>query len=86
MALNTELLNLLVCPQTKQSVALADATILERINNLIAADQLANQSGQKLNHPLSAVLVRADRQVFYPIRDDIPIMLFDQAILNSGLL
>ena len=86
MALNTELLSILVCPESKQGLTLGNALELERLNQHIRAGKVLDRSGQMVVGPLEAVLLRADRQICYPVRDDIPILLSDQAILTSGLI
>lgn len=86
MALNSELLAILVCPESKQDLSLGDNTMLERINRAIGAGQVINRAGDKVTEPLDALLIRADRKLLYPVRDDIPIMLIEEAILTSGLI
>jgi uncharacterized protein YbaR (Trm112 family) len=74
------LLDILVCPETKQPVRLASAELLERVNSAIASSRLLNRGGAPVSVRLEAGLVREDGAVLYPIRDDIPIMLIDEAI------
>lgn len=75
-----ELLDILVCPETKQPVRLADDELLARVNAAIEAGTLANRGGDPVTQPVAAGLVREDGAVLYPIRDDIPIMLVDEAL------
>jgi uncharacterized protein YbaR (Trm112 family) len=74
------LLEILVCPETKQSLHVADAALLERLNASIREGSVASKSGQIVTDPVSEGLVREDGTVLYPVRDDIPIMLIDAAI------
>jgi uncharacterized protein len=74
------LLEILVCPETKQPLRVADAGLIERLNAQVAAGSLANRAGQPVTEPLVEGLVREDGAVLYPVRDDIPIMLIDEAI------
>lgn len=81
-----ELLDMLCCPETKEDVALADASLVEKLNRLVESGQLKNRGGEAVKEKLDAGLLRADGKVLYPIREDIPIMLIDEAILLEGLL
>jgi uncharacterized protein YbaR (Trm112 family) len=74
------LLDILVCPETKQPLHAADAALLARLNSSIASGSLKNRSGQVVTATLDAALVRQDDTVLYPVRDDIPIMLIDESI------
>ena len=82
--INQELLDILVCPQTRQSLTLADADEVAAINQRVARRELVNRQGATVTEPVEGALIRADRQVFYPIRHDIPIMLIDEAIALPG--
>jgi len=75
-----ELLDLLVCPETKMSLRLADEDILSKLNEAIASGQVKTRGGDTVGTPLDAGLIREDGQLLYPIRDEIPIMLLDDAI------
>ena len=74
------LLDILVCPETKQPLKVADAGLIERLNASIREGSLTSRGGQVVTDPLSEGLVREDGAVLYPVRDDIPIMLIDEAI------
>lgn len=78
--LDTQLLEILVCPETRQPLQVADADTLSRVNAAVAAGGLVNRSGQAVSAELSAALIREDGTLLYPVRDDIPIMLVDEAI------
>ena len=84
MPINQELLDILVCPETRQSLTQAAADEVAGINQRIANRELATRVGTVVTEPVGGALIREDRQVFYPIRDDIPIMLVDEAIALAG--
>jgi uncharacterized protein YbaR (Trm112 family) len=78
--LDAELLKILCCPETHEALALADAPLIDRLNLRIAAGQLRNRAGQPVTEKLDGGLIRADRRFLYPIRQDIPVLLIDEAI------
>ena len=82
---DAELLSILVCPENKTPVALADDTLVSKINAAIESGRLKNRAGDKVEERIDGGLVREDRAYMYPIRDDIPIMLIDEAIPLSQL-
>jgi uncharacterized protein YbaR (Trm112 family) len=75
-----DLVKTLVCPETRLPLALGEASLVDRLNRAIAASRLKNQAGVLLEERLDGALVRADGAVAYPIVDDIPRLLVDEAI------
>jgi uncharacterized protein YbaR (Trm112 family) len=83
--IDPELLSLLVCPETKQELEAADKALIERLNARIARGELLNRGGQKVSEKIDAGLVRVgDRKYLYPVRDDIPVMLIEEALPLEG--
>lgn len=80
MAVSQELLTILVCPETKQPVALAPTELVDTLNAHIQNGSLKNRMGEVVSAAMDAALVREDQRYCYPIRDDIPVMLIDEAI------
>ncbi len=80
MAIDQELLEILRCPETHQTLALAAAELVASLNARIAAGELHNRGGEQVDEPLDGGLVREDGAFLYPIRDEIPEMLIDSAI------
>lgn len=80
MAIDSKLLEILACPETKEPVALADEALIAKINAAIEAGTLYNRGGEKVGEVIDSGLLRQDQKFLYPIRDDIPIMLIDEAI------
>jgi len=75
-----ELLEILVCPETKDPVRPADDELVDRINRAVREGTLKNRAGEAVEEDIDGGLVREDGRVLYPIRDDIPVMLIDEAI------
>ena len=78
--IDPELLTLLCCPETHQSLRSAEQSLIDRLNQQITSGQLKNRAGQTIVEPLDGGFVREDGQVLYPIRHRIPIMLMEEAI------
>lgn len=83
--IDPELLDILVCPETRQPVRLAGADVLARVNGTIESGALKNRGGDDVSHVIEEGLVREDGTVLYPVRDGIPVMLIDESILLEGL-
>ncbi len=81
-----ELLDMLCCPETKEDVFLADPALIVALNERVAGGQVKNRGGETVAEKLDSGLVRADKKFLYPIREDIPIMLIDEAIPLEGLI
>lgn len=75
-----ELLEILVCPETKQPLRVADDGLLARVNAAVEAGTLKNRGGEPVTERIDEGLVREDGRYLYAVRDGIPIMLIDEAI------
>lgn len=83
--LDKELLDILACPETKEPVHLADQSVIEAVNARIEQGEVRNRGGKRVEKKIDAGLVRADGAYLYPVEDDIPIMLVEEAIaLREG--
>jgi uncharacterized protein YbaR (Trm112 family) len=80
MAINKALLDILLCPDSKQPLTLAEPALLATLNQRIRQGTLKNRAGESVSDPIDGGLVREDRRYLYVIRDDIPVMLIDEAI------
>ncbi|WKZ56489.1 MAG: hypothetical protein QY326_07100 [Bdellovibrionota bacterium] len=83
MTISEELLAILVCPKTHQRLRLASAEELAAINHAIERHQIRSVSGETVQNNIDGALVREDGQLCYPIRADIPILLYDEALTLS---
>ena len=78
--IDKDLLEILVCPQDHSPLCVADSDLLARLNQAVATRKIVNRGGQVLENPLQGGLVRQDKTLLYPIVDDIPVLLVDDAI------
>jgi uncharacterized protein YbaR (Trm112 family) len=78
--IDPKLLEILCCPETKEDLNLADDALVERINQAIAQGAVKNRRGLAVTERIDGGLVRKDGKYLYPIREDIPIMLIDEAL------
>jgi len=77
------LLDILVCPETKQPLHAAEPAVLEALNASIRGGSLKTRGGEAVTAEILEGLIREDGSVLYPVRDDIPIMLIDESIQLS---
>jgi uncharacterized protein len=80
MPVSQDLLEILVCPETRQPLTLADAALLARLNAEIDAGRLRNRGGDKVEKRVQEGLLRQDGKVLYVVDDDIPVMLIEESI------
>lgn len=80
MPVNKALLNLLVCPESREKLSRADPAMIQRINAAIKTGKVHDRAGKPVSKPLGGGLVRADGRYLYPVVDDIPDLLVDDSI------
>ncbi len=80
MPISPELLEILVCPETRQPVTPAESGVIESLNTSIKAGRLRTRGGDAVSDPIQEGLVREDGRILYRIEDDIPVMLIEESI------
>jgi uncharacterized protein YbaR (Trm112 family) len=83
--IDKELLDILACPDTKEPVKLAEQSLVDELNARIERGELTNRGGKKVEKTMDGGLIREDGKYLYPIEDEIPIMLIDEAIPLEGI-
>jgi uncharacterized protein YbaR (Trm112 family) len=81
-----ELLDILCCPETKEDVTLVTGNLIDTINKKIEAGEIKNRAGNLVEETMESGFMRKDKKFLYSVRDDIPIMLIDEAIPLNGLM
>jgi uncharacterized protein YbaR (Trm112 family) len=80
VTVDPELIEILVCPETRRPVRAASAAELARVNAAVRGGTLRNRGGAKVERELTEGLVREDGQVLFPVEDGIPSMLIEESI------
>ncbi len=80
MPVSSELLEILVCPETKQPVQPASDEMLAMVNDKIEAGSLRNRGGDTVSNRIEEALVREDGRILYIVDDSIPVMLVEESI------
>lgn len=79
------LLDILVCPVSGAALGLADAQMVERVNNAIRAGEARYADGSAVYAPLEQALLTADGATLYRVDDGIPMLLPDRGIETQPL-
>ncbi len=76
-----KLLDILCCPETRGKLHMADDALLATLNQASAAGTLKNAAGEKISETLTEALVNEAGSRAYIVREGIPVLLADEAIL-----
>lgn len=76
----TWLLQLVRCPITLENLDLAPAELVERLRGAVRDGKLTNRLGVAVSDDFQMGLVNASGTWFYPVADDIPTLVPDEAI------
>ncbi len=83
--MDTKLLDLLVCPVTRQPLEQLDQKSLAALNDAIVRGGVVRGDGSPLAAPLQQALVTRDRTRLYPLDDGIPVLLAEEAITSGNV-
>jgi len=81
--MDRKLLDILVCPATRQPLARLEPAGLEALNRAIAGGAVRRGDGQDQGDPLREALVTRDRKRAYRIDDGIPVLLVEESIATG---
>lgn len=74
------LLQILICPETKQKLSIAQKEMIDRLNGGIRRGHIKNRLQKVVTQTLDGGLLREDQKIIYPIRNNIPVLLMDEGI------
>lgn len=80
MTINVKLLSLLCDPVTHVPLTVIRKKQLQLLNRQIDAGVVETVDGIEVSEPLEDALITQDNKVIYPIRDGIPVLLYEQGI------
>ena len=83
--MDRKLLDLLVCPLTRQPLLPLDGRGLQALNAAIAAGGVVRGDGDAQSQALREALITRDRKTVYRIDDGIPVLLTEDAIATAQL-
>lgn len=78
--MDRKLLDLIVCPATRQPLSLLDSRGLDALNRAIASGDVVRSDGGTQTDALREALVTRDRKIVYRLDDGIPVLLVEEAI------
>lgn len=81
--MDRKLLDILVCPATRQPLSILESAALEALNRAIAAGGVTRGDGSDQSESLREALVTRDRKTVYRIDDGIPVLLADDALATA---
>ncbi|WP_363797881.1 Trm112 family protein [Lysobacter firmicutimachus] len=83
--MDRKLLDLLVCPTTRQPLLPLESRGLQALNAAIAAGAVVRGSGDAQSQTLREALVTRDRKIVYIVDDGIPLLDAENAIAAAQI-
>lgn len=83
--MDRKLLDILVCPASRQPLAMLDRRGLDAVNAAIAAGTLTRVDDTAQADPLREALLTQDRRTVYRIDDGIPVLLVEEGIATAQI-
>ncbi len=84
MPIDSELLEILVCPESKQGLRPATVEELQALNARRESGTLRFRGGERVEKSIEEGLVREDGRVLYVVDEGIPVMLTEESLELSN--
>lgn len=81
--MDRKLLDILVCPASRQPLALLEKAGLESLNRAIDAGGVKRADDSPQSEPLREALVTRDRRTVYRVDDGIPVLLAEEGMTTA---
>ncbi len=81
--MDRKLLDILVCPATRQPLSMLDAAGLQAVNRAIGAGGVQRGDGTPQADALREALLTRDRKTVYRIDDGIPVLLAEESLATA---
>jgi uncharacterized protein YbaR (Trm112 family) len=78
--ISDEFLRSLRCPATAEPLALADDALVAKLNKMVEQGKLRSRAGDVVSRRLDEGLIAKEAGVVYPVADEIPDLVSDDAI------
>lgn len=78
--MSEETLRLLRDPERREPLRIAGAELIRQLNEAIREKGVHNRADRPVTRPLEGGLVRESGDLLYPVFDDVPLLLVDEAI------
>ncbi len=79
-AMPSWVLDLIRCPITLEKLEIAPADLVEQLRVLVPEGRLTNRMGTNVTEDFQSGLLNESKSWFYPVIDDIPTLVPDEAI------
>jgi uncharacterized protein YbaR (Trm112 family) len=83
--MDRKLLDILVCPASRQPLAMLEKAGLDVLNHAIGAGGVTRIDGTPQTESVREALVTRDRKLVYRIDDGIPVLLVEEGMATSQL-
>ena len=79
MAIDPDFVSILICPESKVKLKIADTALVESINKKIENGIIVTRAGDLLKTKVAALLVTVDGRRAFQINNGIPNLLLDDS-------